>query len=192
MLEKNINKYTTNCRSNMDFVIIAKPNENSGIGIVMTEITEEEEHKLDLGKIVIKKDFTIYPNLCFVYGELDFSSKSKDLDELCKSKILNNFYINQFMVSEYDYNTHTVTSDIKNGRWYESSNPKVYLPYLHGCLGKPERIAIFKVIYKPIVKNNKKVSKTAKDYTNVKSYDDFRNNRRKEKVSKMKFTLKKL
>lgn len=199
--EKEIRKYTTNCISCLPVVYIVRPNENNGTQVVMIGITEEQEKQLDNNKIVtINTDrgcFTIDPKFCYAYGDLDLSPNSDDINKIAKANWFENFLVNIHVVSTYDYNTHTVTSDIRGGRWFDTYDIKVYLPYLYGCIGKPKRVAIFKEYLNSLMAL--KAKREAKRLNNKKYRENKTNNiynkkrtiaKRKAKVSSLKFTLK--
>lgn len=190
-------EFTTNCIDCLDFYYIFNSCDiSSSIRIVITRITEEEEKDLDNNKsILIKRgsnQFDINPDNCIAFGDLDLSPNSKDIKTLCNSKVFSNFDINLFVLSKYNYDTHTVTSDIRGGRWHTTKDPNVFLPYIHGCIGKPERVVIFKEYENILSKSIKKKNKT-KTNKETKENKTKTNNteKRKEKVSKYKFTIKK-
>ena len=199
---KNKRMFTSNCINNLDFVFIARSIDpgNGNIDVIMTSITEEEETLLDKGKtIVIKKgktEFTIDPNLCFAYGELDLSPNSDTIKLFTEIDWFRKLYIKHFLFSEYDYEHHTVTSDIKGGRWYDTSNISKYLPYLYACLNKPKRIAIFRQTFdmKSIyIKNRQKEyyqkNRARRDEISAKSRMKISKNRRKARLSTLKFDI---
>ena len=201
--EKPIRKFTTNCINCLSFYYILRPCDSYDkmTQIVIVGITEEEERKLNEGETIsIQKDgtnFNINPDLCFAYGELNLSPNSKDINTIHENNLFANYPVNISMVSEYNYDTHTVTSDIRGGRWYYSNNPKVYLPYLHGCIGKPKRVAIFKeYVNTPSKKKAKKKAAKTSISNNITTYKNEQNRaktiaKRKAKVSNLKFTIKK-
>ena len=194
--------YTTDCISCLDLYYIAKPCDNNGVQVIMAGITEEQEKDLDNGKIITIDTklgcFDVDPDMCYCYGELDLSPNSKDINRIYEAHWFDNYDINIHLVSEYDYATHSVKSDIRGGRWYESSNPKDYIPYLHGCIGKPKRIAIFKECLNTLIakklererrnRNNKIYREHKADYN---YYKEKTIAKRKAKVSSLKFKIKK-
>jgi hypothetical protein len=173
------------------------PAENNNVQVVMTEISEEEEKELDRGKgIHLNRDnkyFNVEPDCCYLYGEFDFSPNSNDINKMYNANWFVNMNINKFMLSEYDYETHTVTSDKKGCRWYETNDLRIYLPYLYGCIGKPKRVIIFKeyiqnIAQKKAKERAKKHAKEKKEHSDYKVKLDIK---RQNKVSNMKFTIKK-
>ena len=115
-----------------------------------------------------------------------------------KAKWFNNFEISHSVISDYDYENHCGTSDRRGGRWYNTSNLKDYLPYLHGCICKPERIVIFKEYLKSVIAN--KVKNEARRKKAIQNREYRKNKdaniaraiaKRKAKVSSLKFTIKK-
>lgn len=176
--ENYIQKYTSDCIKNLPFAFIVRPCDpgNGNIRVVMLEISENEEKELDAGKSLSLERgglyFTVDPYLCFAYGEFDLSPNSNDVDKIDKANWFGRFTVRQFIPSEYDYETHTVTSDIKGGRWYDTDYVKTYIPYLYACLGKPKRICIFKE-YRDIIAINraKRKAETQREYSkNNKEY----------------------
>lgn len=195
-------KYVTNCISCLPVVFIARPSENSGVQVVMLGITEEQEKQLDNGEsLLIETDrgiFNVDPDLCYCYGEFDLSPNSDDIIKMYEAKWFNNLEIRHSVISDYDYENHCGTSDRRGGRWYDTSNLKDYLPYLHGCIGKPKRIVIFKEYLKSVIAN--KVKNEARRKKAIQNREYRKNKdaiisraiaRRKAKVSGLKFTIKK-
>lgn len=192
---EGINKYTSNCLKNREFMYIARPSDNNGLKVVIMPITKEQEEELDNNKILHINSFVIKPDLCYAYGNIDLSPDSDILDKIVNAKWFDNVYVNQFMLSEYDYKTHTVTSDKKGGRWYETDNPKIYLPYLYACINKPERIVIFKDIESTFankVNKHKSVNSNKEDKEEKRAKMRIKLSEiRRNKVANMKFTIKK-
>lgn len=121
---------------------------------VMTYITEKEESEIDNGKILVltrgDRQLTIEPRRVYCYGEVDFNTGSDDMKQIDNFNFLD--YLNGFnglpVYSDYDYNTHTCRSPIKRLRWTETWRPAIIAQYAHGCLGKPPRIVLFKMLAK--------------------------------------------
>ena len=115
----------------------------------MTYLTEQEEKLLDEGKTIIisrkNTDFTIRPIDLVAYGKIDYSDDSEDLDTISQFNWFrnDNKMCGFVMPSEYDYKTHSVTSDIKGGRKFDTTQCDIVAQYIHGCIGKPERTIIF-------------------------------------------------
>lgn len=119
--------------------------------IMMTHITEEEEKQLDEGKqITITRGdatFDIQPTSIYCYGNVDFSTGSSDYDIIESFDFLN--YLTAIglpIVSRYNYEKHECSSTMDKCLWTETWNPAEIAQYIHGCLGKPERIVLFKYI----------------------------------------------
>lgn len=198
-------KYVTNCINCLPVVFIARPSENSGIQVVMLGITEEQEKQLDNGEsLLIETDrgiFNVNPDLCYAYGEFDLSPNSDDIIKMYEAKWFTNLEIRHSVISDYDYENHCGTSDRRGGRWYDTSNLKDYLPYLHACIGKPKRIVIFKEYLNSVIQKNAKrkarIKSKQKSLNNQSSsYKKEQNKakteaRRKAKVSGLKFNIKK-
>ena len=199
---EKIHKYTTNCINCLPVVFIARPNENNGVQIVMIGISEEQEEKLNNNEnIVIETDrgtFNIYHDFCYAFGELDLSPNSFDIIKLYEGNPFNNLNIRISVPAEYNYETHSIFSSTRGGTWYNTSNIKDYLPYLHGCIGKPKRIAIFKECLNALIakklererrnRNNKIYREHKADYN---YYKEKTIAKRKAKVSSLKFKIKK-
>ena len=143
-------RFTSNCISSLSFILIARAidQNNGNVNVVFTSISEEEEHKLERGETISivrnGRTFTVHDDVCYCYGELDLSPNSKDIQTFEELDWFRNMNVKQFVQSEYDYIHHSIVSDLKGGRWFDTSNIKSYLPYLHGCIGKPKRIVIFR------------------------------------------------
>ncbi len=194
--------FTSNCINNLDFIFIVRSIDpgNGNIDVIMTSITEEEETLLDKNKTIVVKrgklEFTIDPSLCFAYGELDLSPNSDTIKLFAELDWFHKLNIKQFLFSEYDYEHHTVTSDVKGGRWYDTSNISKYLPYLYACLNKPKRIVIFRQTFdiKTIgIKNKQKEyyqkHKDKMDKISAKSRMKISKNRHKARLSTLKFNI---
>lgn len=199
--EDTTNKHITRCLKDRDFMFIARPDVNSGVQVVIMPITEEEEKDLDNNRHLVHKylgnEFYIDPSLCYAYGELDLSPDSDDIKKICKAKWFDKFEVNITMHGEYDYETHTVTSDVKGGRWYETDDPRTFLPYFHACLNKPKRVVIFKDLYSVAQKLRLNLSKHRKVNQSKPNKEKLaaRNlekqaQKRQIKVSKLTFTVK--
>lgn len=195
-------KYTTNCLQNLEAVFIARPAENNGVQVVMLGITEEQEKKLDKGEDFIIKtnlgSFHIESEFCFAYGELDLSPNSDDIIKMDKADWFKSIEICHWIPSEYDYETHTVTSDKRGGRTFSTIYLRDYLPYLHGCINKPKRIVIFKEYLKAIISNKVKAQARRRKAAQNREYRANKDAiiartiaKRKAKVSGLKFNIKK-
>lgn len=203
MLKENCLKYTTNCSSNHPYAFIVRPldTNNKDLRIMLMEITEEQENELDNNKsISIEKGsykFNIEPDMYYAYGKLDLSPNSKDIENIYKANWFSNFDINIFIPSEYNYEDNSVTSDIKGGRVYGTSNIKKYLPFLYASINKPERVVIFKE-YLNIEDVRKNKIKAKKDNSYIKPKSNYNKEKNKEKIeskrrtkiSNLKFTIK--
>ena len=199
---KNKRMFTSNCINNLDFVFIARSIDpgNGNIDVIMTSITEEEETSLDKGKTIIvkrgKAEFTINPNLCFAYGELDLSPNSDSIKLFAEIDWFYKLYIKHFLFSEYDYEHHTVTADVKGGKWYDTSDISKYLPFLYACLNKPKRIVIFKQTLdtkRLHIKNRQKEyyqkNRAKMDKISAKFRMKMSKNKRKARLSTLKFDV---
>lgn len=202
--ENKVLKYTTNCPRNYPFVFLARPNDpgNGNVRVVMVEITEEQERQLDSGKSLLLQrgglSFYIEPDFCLGYGEFDLSPNSDDCIKINNGDWDKRLYIRQFMPSEYDYATHSVTSDIKGGRWYDTSRALTYLPYLYACMNKPKRVCIFRE-YIDILARNRAKQKAAKQREWTRNNKEYLARKRQKrtaakrnaKLSLLTFNIKK-
>lgn len=199
--ENTTNKHVTQCLKNRNFMFIAKPSSNNGLQVVIMPISEEEENQLNKGKHIsheyLGNSFDIDPNLCYAYGELDLSPNSKDIKKIYKNNLFDNLNVNVFVQSDYDYKTHSVTSDVKSGRWFETSDPRIFLPYLHACLNKPKRVVIFKDPYsvgnqlRLSLANARKLKQSKPDKEKIAARNAIKQaEKRLDKVSKLTFTVK--
>lgn len=203
--EKNSFEITTKCIDCLPLVYIASPSENHGFGVIMAPITEEQEKQLyENDYIIIKnqfnKQFVINDKVCYAYGTLDLSPNSDDIRKIIDSHWFDNVYVNIIVFTRYDYDTHTVTSDVVGGRWYETNNVNNYLPFLYAKLGKPDRVVIFRCstdIFSSRKKNKTKTKETNNKHylANKTYYTDYHKNKtiakRKAKVSSLQFKIKK-
>lgn len=145
----DIANYVTNCNI-LPYVLLVRPGieRNGNARVVMIEISDEEEEQLDSGETLTLNRggvlFVINPNLCYAYGEFDLSPNSETIKTFDNCNWFEYYTVKHIMFSKYNYQNHTITSDIKRGRWYDTSNLSTYLPYLYACLNKPKRVAIFK------------------------------------------------
>ena len=117
--------------------------------IIMASITEEQEKQLDNGSLTLvtrnKRTFIIDASNKPVYGTIDFSTNSDDYIRLEEMDWLNYLTFGGIAVpSDYDYKTHTCHSPINTYRYYDTVNPAILAQYKHACIGKPERVCIFK------------------------------------------------
>lgn len=196
-------RYTTRCLSDCPFVFLARPIDpgNGNIRIVMLEISKEQEKALDSGKSLSLErgglSFSIDPNFCLAYGELDIAPNSEFVYNMSIGGWDKRLYIKIPVPSEYDYDTHTIKSDLPRGRWYDTANPCTYLPYLYACINKPERVCIFKEYTDTIamIRARRKAEKQ-KEWSNnhkdviTKQRHKRSANKRKAKLSLLSFNLK--
>lgn len=130
----------------LDIYILNKVISAKSFSLVMTSITEDEEIKIDNNETIEitrgKYKFVISPKDVYVYGDVDFSPSSSDLDRIAKF----DFYLEKGKVvpAKYDYNTHTCLSDIDRYKMYDTTDIATIVKYAHGCINKPKKIIIFK------------------------------------------------
>lgn len=134
----------------LPFVFISRSKDlgNANTSIIMTDIDEENLHKLEQEETITlvrgEQTFTLDVNKCFCYGDFDFSPNSKDIKTLIDNNIFDNVNIRHFIPSKYIFDTHSVQSDVRRGKWFDTDNIETYLPFLWGCIGKPKNLVIFK------------------------------------------------
>lgn len=117
--------------------------------IVIISIDEKEEDKLDKGFLQCTRDnqvFTIHQNEIVCYGEIDFSTGSDDYNVIEDMNWLDYLGVKGISIpSDYNYEDHCCyPSEGNRCRYTETFNPAVLTQYLHGKLGKPKRVCIFK------------------------------------------------
>lgn len=195
--------YTFDCINCLPLCFIAYPQDNYGNSIIIAPITETDEADLDEGNSIIIKDqhnrtFLVDSKSAYVYGALNLHPKSDDIHKIVKANLFNNIYVTVDVPSNYDYESHTVTSTFDKIKWYDTDNPELYLPFLHGKLGKPERVVIFRYSFNTTTIKRKTLSKkenrahylSSKDY--YTSYSKRKTElKRKAKVNSLTFTIKK-
>lgn len=122
----------------------------------MMEITEEQENLIDRKRPIIlnvpnKGKITIENNNIIFYGQIDISSTGEDYELLKNNKTIVNQEIfggGKWLPSGYNYDTHTSLSDTKFLKIYQTWNAAEIVQYGHGCIGKPKRTIIFKIVSK--------------------------------------------
>lgn len=114
----------------------------------MISITEKEEDKLDSGFLSCTKgnnEFIIDSNNVICYGEIDFTTGSEDYIQIEEMNWLNYLEAKGISIpADYNYEEHSCTSTDKFIKYTETFNPAVISQYIHGRLGKPKRVCIFK------------------------------------------------
>ena len=116
--------------------------------ITMIAITDKEEKNLDSGLLICDKGnqhFCIHSDEIICYGEIDFNTASDDYYSLENMKWLDYLdYKGISIPADYDYEEHACYPPSNFIRYTETFNPAVLAQYLHGRLGKPQRVCIFK------------------------------------------------
>lgn len=118
---------------------------------VMTYISEEEESHIDKGETLLltrgDRHLTVEVRRVYCYGEVDFSTGSDDFNQIDTFSFLD--YLTGFtglpIYANYDYKTHTCRIPEHKLYWAETWSPAIVAQYAHGCLGKPQRIVLFKM-----------------------------------------------
>lgn len=205
-IDSKIRMFTTPCIKDFSYLYIVRPFEkgNGELRCIITYLTDIEEKLLDSGEtITIKRKsitrdqhdiyFVVDPNNCFGYGDLKFDNSNNDLNNMEKLDWFRRYYVDIFIPTNYNYENHTVTSDIKGGRYYDTSNPKIFLPFMHGCLNKPEKVVIFREYLDPLyvqkLKEKERKRRERKKKQKLKSIDKI-NNANKIKFSKLTVNIK--
>lgn len=204
MFDKDTQLYTNDCISDNECAFIARPQENHNVRIVMVGISEEEElqlRQLKSIKVVRNKiEFNIEPTQCFHIGEYDFTPNNPQLKET--EDLFTAYTIRHFIPTNWDYNTNTYVSTYKLGKWYDTSNPVNFLPYLYASIGKPERVAIFKEFLDPAmikkikektkeaIDNKKKKDSEGKKDSTYNKYKKYQTAKRRKEFEDKKLTSK--
>ena len=201
--ENEIIRHTTPCIKDRPFMFIARACDQAShnIRVVLMPLTDEQEQLLNENKGFIVKalntTFNVDPNNCYLYGEIDLSPNSKYLKALVESNPFVNLETLHYLFSEYDYETHTVTSDVKRGRWYESDRLQDYLPYLYACINKPRKIVIFKEYLNTmeLIKAKQRQERDSKYYNKHKDkinkrVQERRNVKKKARLTMLTFNIK--
>lgn len=120
--------------------------------IIMTHISEEEEKALDDGKDIMirrgKLRVKVPKDKVYAYGEIDFKTGSEDYETLEGMNWLNTMELcGVHILSNYDYKNNIARSDIRGGRWYDTTNVAQVCQFKHGQLGKPKRTIIFRLLH---------------------------------------------
>ena len=132
----------------------------------MAPITEEQENNLDEGKVITLKlqsgDYQINKENVIVYGSIDFTNDSQDMEQIERFDWLNKVNQSRVVPANYDYESHTAKSDLDVARVYDTSSCKTVVKFGHGVINKPERCIIFKYrINKYDSKRTNKLSDTS-------------------------------
>lgn len=119
------------------------------VSTIMTYIDEDEESIIDnLKDGILKLDrgdrtFSISMKQIHCYGEVDFH-KQDDLNTIENFKFLNYLGgVGIHIYSNYDYDSHSVTSPKRHALWTETWSPSELAKMAHGYIGKPQRIILF-------------------------------------------------
>lgn len=172
----------------LPFVFISRGKDlgNGGVSIIMTDIDEENLHKLEQEETITlvrgEQTFTLDVNKCFCYGDFDFSPNSEDIKRLIKHNIFDKVNIKHFIPSKYIFDIHSVQSNIRRGKWFDTDDLRTFLPFLWGCIGKPKNLVIFKYSNTGLQINN--VSKTKRNVnknTNTEEKPKYKHKYREEK-----------
>lgn len=114
----------------------------------MIPISEKEEKALDNGNLVCERGgfkYSIDSSHVICYGEIDFSDNSEDFQVISAMNWLDHLTQQGIAVpSDYNYKEHCCYSPIKCYRYYDTTNPAIVSQYAHACLGKPQRVCIFR------------------------------------------------
>lgn len=137
-----------------DYYLICRFVNNKGqlVNVIVTYLTDEEEELYEKKYIIELKRgkhvFTISDNNIYCYGDIDLSKDSEDSEALQDLPILNSLKgIGVKLPANYDYETHSCTSDTKYVKYYESWNILDIIKYAKGCLNKPNKLVIFNYVF---------------------------------------------
>lgn len=117
----------------------------------MTYITEEEEHYFDNMTsdtvILLERNnakFKIKRNQVYCYGIVNFNNKS-DYKQIKEFNFLGYLGVQGIPIpANYNYKEHNCKTSNRRIQYTETWCPAELSRYAHACLGKPERIIIFK------------------------------------------------
>ena len=121
--------------------------------ILMAPITEKQESDLDKGYTISVithfKGYVLSKEDAIVYGNIDFSNDSNDLDfirdlEWC----IEDYFKGVCIPSRYNYEKHTALGNRNGILYYDTVRSDIILKYKHGCLNKPERVIVWKEVCK--------------------------------------------
>lgn len=196
MLNQDLNENVSYRKliDDMPYAYISRAGEenNGPVNIVMTSLSKEEEKFLESNEpILIKRgemEFVVEPKKCYGYGDINLSPNSDDIKSIEELGWFDYPYIKQFIPTGYDYNSnsHPVTPLLKRGKWFDTSVPSTFLPYLYASIGKPDRIVIFKYVldYEEIKK--KKYAENKKRRNKERYEEILANKQEKQKKHKTK------
>lgn len=127
-------------------------NKGQLVNVIVTYLTDKEEEDYERKYIIeIQRGntkFTISDNNIYCYGDIDLSKDSEDVEALKDLPILNNLKgIGVRIPANYNYETHTCTSDNKFAKYYESWNIVDIIKYAKGVLNKPGKLIIFNYVF---------------------------------------------
>ena len=120
--------------------------------IIMSYLTEAEEKAIDdEEEITIKRGNCSFPvsiKNIYVYGNIDFSKDSEDLDRLSN---FDWFTIKDMqgvcIPANYEYETHSCYSKMDKPEYFDTTRAECVCKYVHGFLGHPKRCVIFSHTY---------------------------------------------
>jgi hypothetical protein len=121
----------------------------TNILIFITYLTEEDEKQIDEGKTITitrgDREFIIHPNSVYCYGSVNFNDDAEDLDIVEGFDFLNHTTeVGVKIPANYNFERHECKSNIGRVKWTETWNPAELAQYAYGCIGKPDRIVLFK------------------------------------------------
>lgn len=126
---------------------------NTKIRVMMSYLTQEEENLIDANKTIhIKRGeltFDLSPKDIEFYGDVDFSYESDDYYRVDDTTWISSLSdITPIPIpSKYNYKEHTCKSPKPQYLWTETYSPARVAQYRHACLGKPNKVVIFKYRY---------------------------------------------
>lgn len=117
--------------------------------IFMAPITYEDELILDDGKPIFieinERNVRLTNKSVICYGCVDFDTDSSDMAFVRNLRWCEgDGFRGTAMPSRYNYKNHTAVGDAHGMFWFDTCKSDDILRYKHGCLGKPERIVVWK------------------------------------------------
>ena len=131
------------------YSMICRTEHKDETSVIMMPITAEQEVQLDKGhNISLKLEtrvFSLGASDLYCYGEIDLTKGSNDCEIFKSFDFMDHLRSKGIHIySNYNYANHTCSSDLKEPRWKETFAPEEFAQYVHGFLGKPKRIILFR------------------------------------------------
>lgn len=115
----------------------------------MAPITEKQEYLLDeadsLDIVIDGVTRTIDKRSIYFYGKINFDEDGNDMAIAENMELIPIIDTRGYSIpSRYNYNKHTAIGNEKGPYHYDTIRTDLVLKYKHGCLGKPERVVVWK------------------------------------------------